>query len=265
MALPAPPLPVDDEDWALFLDVDGTLLEIVETPGEVFVPSAVRSVLQRLLPSLEGALALVSGRSLATLDRLFEPLRLPSAGLHGLERRDAAGAVHRQEVPRGKLEAAREALGEFVERTPGALLEDKGDALALHFRRSPGAAPAAKRQAEELVTALGEPLHVQNGKMVVEIKSQAACKGRSIAAFSREPPFAGRRPVFVGDDVTDEDGFEAVNALGGVSVRVGDLDATAAHYHLESVGALRRWLERLEEALRRRGPGRDTASERAGA
>ena len=235
-------------DWALFLDVDGTLLHIAETPGGVEVSDHLRAVLARLAPLYDHALALISGRQIVQLDRLFAPLALPAAGLHGLERRDPAGRIRRLGDP-AWLDGLRQALGDFAAAHPGVLLEDKGRTLALHYRRAPRAEAAARRIVGELTEGDQERLRVIEGKMVLEIKPRLADKGAAVAAFLDEPPFAGRRPVFIGDDVTDEDAFATVNRLEGISVRVGDLPGTAARYRLPDVNAVVAWLEALPAAL----------------
>ena len=236
-------------DWALFLDVDGTLLPIAETPDEVAVSARLRAALHVVAPALDGAVALISGRSIAGLDRLFVPLRLPIAGLHGLERRDAAGKVHEAEGGAG-LDDWRAALRAFADSHPGVLLEDKGRALALHYRRAPGAEAAARQLVADMAGTDEGRVRVIFGKMVIEIASSLADKGMAIAAFMGEPPFAGRRPVFIGDDVTDEDGFAMVNKLGGYSIRVGDVATSAAAYQFPDVASVVDWLQALPAKLR---------------
>lgn len=242
-----PPLPPWNAGWALFLDVDGTLLEIEEHPDDVRARPRLKVLVEHALNALGGALALVSGRSIASLDSVFAPLVLPAAGLHGLERRGADGRVHYPSGFAGRLGEARCRLMHFVESNPGLLLEDKGAALALHFRAAPDLADAAGRAMEAARAQLGEDFHVQRGKMVLELKPGGEDKGTAVAAFMREPPFAGRLPVFVGDDVTDEDGFRTVNGMGGLSVRVGSLPpgqaATVARHSAASVDAVLDWLE----------------------
>lgn len=225
---------------AFFLDVDGTLLDIAEAPDRVHVPRRVVSVLAQLAASLGGAVALVSGRPIEDLDRLLAPLRLPCAGLHGAERRDAAGALHRRRVD-GALDEARAELEAFCRDHPGALLEDKGAALALHVRQAPGAARQAEAVVAGLVARLAPGHVLQRGKCVLEIKPAGASKAVAIREFMAEPPFAGRVPVFVGDDVTDEDGFEEVNRRGGQSVRVGE-GPTAARAGLAGPADVLDWL-----------------------
>jgi trehalose 6-phosphate phosphatase len=208
--------------WSLFLDVDGTLLEIAPTPDAVKVDDSLLMLMSGLQHALGGAVALVSGRPLLALDALFSPLVWPAAGTHGLERRDATGRIVRCRLPAGELTAARDQLAQLARINPGTLLEDKGCALALHYRAVPGCEAGLRRAVLEIVAALGPDYHVLEGKSVLEIKPVMFNKADAIRAFMREPPFAGRRPVFVGDDFTDLDGFAAVEAADGISVSVGD-------------------------------------------
>lgn len=242
------PLPAWDSCWALFLDVDGTLLEIMERPDDVRAAPRLRRLLATAADALGGALALVSGRSIASLDTVFDPLRLPAAGLHGLERRDADGRVHYPTGYARRIAAARSTLLEFVQSAPGLLLEDKGAALALHYRGAPALEAECRRRIGLAREAAGEDFHVQHGKMVYELKPSGRDKGTAVTDFMAEPPFRGRRPVFVGDDVTDEDGFRAVNALGGTSIRVGHSDESAAHRVAADVAAILDWLNQCPEA-----------------
>ncbi|WP_299393183.1 trehalose-phosphatase [Pelagibius sp.] len=233
------------ESCALFLDVDGTLLPIAPRPQDVRVPPFLLSLLADIQNRLEGALALVSGRCVGELDALFSPLRLSAAGVHGLERRKSAGdtATGGQE---DVLKPLRQPLADFAESHPGLLLEDKGLAMALHFRQAPELEDEAERMVATLLRNSGAALELQHGKMVLEVKPKGANKGTAVAAFMKEPPFRGRVPVFVGDDVTDEDGFEAVNRLGGLSVKVGAAgEATKATYRLQDEAAVHAWLTKF--------------------
>lgn len=216
------PEPRDSAQWCLFLDVDGTLLEIAPTPDAVVVDDALRILLRRVREALDGSLALVSGRSLGQLDALFAPDIWPAAGLHGLERRDAEGRVHFAGAADPALDDARQSLAEVVARAPGALLEDKGRSLAVHYRAAPALEHVLRRELRAIATRLGDDFHVLEGRRVLELKPVAATKARAIEAFMTEAPFAGRLPMFIGDDVTDLDGFAAVEAAGGVSIAVGD-------------------------------------------
>lgn len=235
---PFPPSPADD--WALFLDVDGCLLEFSDTPDGVVVPPLLPARLDALSQRLDGALALVSGRTLASLDRLFAPLRLPAAGMHGLERRH--DGVH-VAAPPAPLQLS-EVLGEarrIAASQPGAVVEDKGAAIALHWRGAPDAAQTLTDFAAAALPRL-PGFRLQHGDHVVELRPASADKGDAIAAFLEQPPFRGRRPVFAGDDLTDEHGFEIVNARGGVSVLVGAREPSAARCGLEAPAAVHAWL-----------------------
>ncbi|HEX5077852.1 MAG TPA: trehalose-phosphatase, partial [Geminicoccaceae bacterium] len=180
------------------------------------------------------------------LDRLFSPLRLSAAGLHGLERRNlAAGVVRTQPIP-AAFEPARSSLEGFARGHPGVLLENKGLTLALHYRKAPQMEEEARTLARAVATESKGALVVLEGKMVLELKPPGSDKGEAIAAFMREPPFRGRRPVFAGDDVTDEAGFATINRLGGISIRIGgDARVTAAAYGHRDVGSMQGWLSDL--------------------
>jgi trehalose 6-phosphate phosphatase len=227
---------------ALFLDVDGTLIEIMPHPDDVRAETGLRNLLAAASGALSGALALVSGRSIASLDRIFAPLCLPAAGLHGLERRDSQGRVHYPADYAERIGAARRELLGFVQSKPGLLLEDKGAALALHYRNAPALEDACRRHIEIARTAAGADFHVQHGKMVFELKPSGQDKGTAVTAFMQEPVFRGREPVFIGDDVTDEDGFKAVNALGGISIRVGALAGSSARFVAADISEILAWL-----------------------
>jgi len=250
-------LPEADAGWAWFLDVDGTLIEIAQRPDAVCVDESARAAIEALHRAADGAVALISGRAIADLDRLFAPLRLPCAGLHGLERRDAGGALHRSVHPSPLLDRVLGELFHFVDAHPGSEVENKGLGVALHYRRAREAEAAAWALADDIAGRYGQTLVVQGGKMVIEFRSPGADKGTAIARFMNEPPFAGRTPVFAGDDVTDEAGFAEVNLRGGLSVRIGDAGHSAANWRLADVAALIDWLGvSPEPAQRDAGGGR---------
>ena len=239
-ALSAPPACPGPAAWALFLDFDGTLIDLAATPDTVVVPSRLRPVLAACAGAFGGAVALVSGRPIAALDALLDPLRLPAAGLHGLERRLPDGTVEHAAHRGPGLPGLRTRLEALVREDGRLLLEDKESSLALHFRRAP-----ERERAMRALVADAAPRHdgyeVLHGKMVVEVKPAHANKGDAIARYLETPPFAGRRPVFAGDDVTDEDGFDAVNRLGGISVKVGAGESRAA-CRVPDADALLDWL-----------------------
>jgi trehalose 6-phosphate phosphatase len=234
-----------DPQSALFLDVDGTLLEIAPRPELVQVPDGLPSLIIRLSAERQGALALISGRPLAQLDRLFKPWQGAAAGLHGIERRRADGildcAADRNSA--AALDRLRLKLAALAADGTGLTLEDKGATLALHYRAAPQRAPEIRAIVEALYRETASVLRLIAGKMVFEFQPRSADKGRAIAAFLAEPPFLGRRPVFVGDDTTDEDGFAEIRRRGGIGVRVGFFDgATAANYRLPTVESVLAWL-----------------------
>jgi trehalose-phosphatase len=165
-----------DSRWCLFLDVDGTLLEIAPTPDAVRVEPSLKELLLRVQQALGGAVALVSGRSLATLDELFAPVHWPAAGLHGLERRDAVGVVHSSGPAGPGLADARVALSSLAERSPGTLLEDKGTSLALHYRAVPELEAVLRREMRDIAAPLGGDYHVLEGKRVLELKPASVTK-----------------------------------------------------------------------------------------
>lgn len=231
---------------ALFLDVDGTLIEIADDPESVVVPNRLKVLFEKLASATDGAIALISGRPIEQIDRLLAPSRLPIAGVHGLERRAADGRLTQQAQFRDLLDPLRGPLTAFVHDHPGLLLEDKHFGFALHYRRRPELQTLVQQFVDGLGSRLPDGLGLLRGRMVVEIKPDGTDKGKALQAFMREPPFAGRTPVFIGDDVTDEAGFATVNALGGVSVKVG-AGASAAHCRLTGVDAVLDWLECVGE------------------
>jgi trehalose 6-phosphate phosphatase len=229
--------------WALFLDVDGTLLEIAATPHDVQVSEDLARLLSELSRRLGGALALISGRSLSSIDQLFAPLLFCASGVHGCERRTAAGHTIRPEIDAQEIAAARAELTALVLEHSGLLLEDKSYGLALHYRLAPQLREWAHSTMESLLQRLGPEYVLQPGKSVLELRPARASKGTSVNAFMQEAPFRGRTPIYIGDDVTDEAAFAAVNALDGVSIRVGAPAPTAAHYRLPDVAAVQEWLQ----------------------
>ncbi|MBS1191153.1 MAG: trehalose-phosphatase [Rhodocyclaceae bacterium] len=235
------PPPPPQSDWAYFLDMDGTLIEIAETPDSIHVDDALLDLVWRLHGACDGAVALVSGRTLADLDRRVGGTFLAIAGQHGLERRSASGRVQTQAAPAAAKEEIARHLASIVARHPGLRLEDKGLTLAIHYRQAPRLASYVHRTLRGLVERCQEGLRLQKGKRVVEVQPAGFDKGSAIEEYLREPPFLGRRPVFIGDDVTDEHGFVVVNRLHGLSVKVGT-GTTVARYRLPDVVAVRQWL-----------------------
>jgi trehalose 6-phosphate phosphatase len=243
---------------ALFLDLDGTLLEIAIEPERAAPSARLRALLPELQRATHGAVAMVSGRPIAELDRLLAPHVFAAAGVHGLERRDAAGRVVAPRPDAALLARIAARIAPFVAHHDGLLLEDKHLSVALHYRRRPDLAAAVGRFVVELAEEAPPGLEVLQGRMVFEFKPRGLDKGAAIRLFMTEPPFTGRTPIFVGDDVTDEAGFRAVNELDGVSVKV-DAGASAARWRLESVADVLDWLE--SAVLARAAPRMEIAHE----
>ena len=230
---------------ALFLDVDGCLIDLAERPEDVVVPEGLLAALGQLSTRVDGALALVSGRPIADLDRLFAPLQLPAAGQHGLEwRLGPTMAVDRIAVDQATLAGLARALNGFAAIRPGLRVEPKGAAVALHYRQAPDLGPEVLDFAAGLV-GQAPGWHALSGKMVVEIKPEGVDKGAAIDRFLAAPPFAGRRPLALGDDVTDEDAFAAALRRGGIALQVGDREPTCATHRLRDPAAARAWIAHL--------------------
>jgi trehalose 6-phosphate phosphatase len=239
MAAPLPPPPLPSEGAALFLDFDGTLVELAEAPDAIAVPGELAGLLERLALRLAGRLAIVSGRALADLDRHVRIPAVAMSGSHGLELRLADGRQVAAERPSALDQAGRE-IARFAAEREGLLVEEKPASVALHFRR----APEHEGEVDALVDGLAERtgLVVQRGKMVAELRPAGADKGDALRALLREPAFAAARPWFVGDDLTDEHAFAAAAELGGAGVLVGPPRTTAARYRLDGVAEVAAWL-----------------------
>lgn len=241
--------PLLDRHAALFLDIDGTLLDIAPTPAEVRVPDGLGPALQRARDLLGGALALISGRAIADIDRLFAPLRLVAAGKHGAELRpDPVAAPLQLEAP--AIDGAmRQAVAEIARADPGIILEDKGAAIALHYRRAPQVGDELGRKLRQVLAADGNRLCLQPGRMVWEIKSCNCSKATAVRALMAQAPFSGRRPVFVGDDASDEDGFVEVERCGGQALAVAGEHSSGREAAFADPAAVRRWLIELPQRI----------------
>ncbi|HSV02619.1 MAG TPA: trehalose-phosphatase [Phenylobacterium sp.] len=233
------PNPLALEHSALFLDLDGTLAPIAARPQDVHPDPRRTDLLERLCAALEGRLAVVTGRTLADADRILEGRVTAVAAVHGLVRRDAAGALHQHSV-HPRLHEAAEAFRAFAARDSGLIVEEKGLSVALHFRLARHCGEAARACARRISAETG--LAVQDGDMVEELRTPGPTKADSVEAFMTEPPFKGAVPIFLGDDATDEDGFAAAQALGGFGVLVGAARPTGARCRLTDVAAALAWL-----------------------
>ncbi|BEP44728.1 MULTISPECIES: trehalose-phosphatase [Variovorax] len=248
-----PPL---GRDAALFLDFDGTLVGLAPTPEAIEIPPALVPLLDDLRDQLGGALAVVSGRQIDSIDRFLAPLRLPAAGEHGVQRRDAQGRMQEQRAP--DLVPILDIANELARVHEGLLVERKHAAIALHYRLAPQL-EAVCRDAMSRAIAHDPMLELMHGKFVFEVKPAGVNKGIAIDAFMAEAPFAGRVPVFLGDDTTDESGFAVVQPRGGVAVKVGSGPSLAQH-RLESPLAVYEWLVQARDLLAARPP-KETASQ----
>ena len=235
------------DSLAVLLDFDGTLVGIADRPDAVVLKAHTVETLLRLEAVLDGAVAIVSGRSIADIDRILGPHRFAVAGIHGLERRGSDGQLHSGAYDRAALDGVAEALDALAEAEPGLRIERKAGSVALHYRQRPEL-EARCREAAEAAAAGAPGARVLTGKMVVEVKLGGRTKADAVSDFMAEPPFAGRTPLYAGDDVTDEDAFRAVAALDGVSIRIGPGE-TAARYRAEDTEAFLDWLDGLSARL----------------
>ncbi|PSJ39578.1 trehalose-phosphatase [Allosphingosinicella deserti] len=243
-----PPPPPDLLDGAaLFLDFDGTLVELAETPDAISVPDHLHSLLDRLGRALSGSLAIISGRAISDLERHLGPLPIAVSGSHGLELRTAEGQMGPVPAP-ATLAVARDEIRQFAADAPGVIVEDKPASVALHYRGAPDREADAVALAGGLAARTG--LTVQAGKMVVELRPAGADKGDALRRLMAEPAFANKRPVFVGDDLTDEHAFVAAKEMGGAGILVGPSRETAAAWRLDDVAAVAAWLMAVTGGVR---------------
>lgn len=240
-----PPPPARLTRPALFLDLDGVLAPLAETPDAVVPHPERTAALRAVADRLNGRVAIISGRTIAEIDRIAEASAASASGVHGLERRRADGSLHRAE-PAPEVRDAVAAFEAFASTRPGVIVEDKAVSAGLHYRGAPTEADAAMALASDLAQRTG--LTMQAGNLVVELKTPGTSKGTALRAFMTEPPFAGAVPVMLGDDLTDEDGFRAAEALGGFGVLVGPPRQTAARHGLPDVDAVLAWLNAVEES-----------------
>ncbi|MDR3515854.1 MAG: trehalose-phosphatase [Azospirillaceae bacterium] len=243
-------LPPGQRNWALFLDVDGTLVGPSEPPEAARIAPQLHPVFRTLMAATDGAVALVSGRAISSLDQVFAPFVLPAAGQHGMERRTSRGELIQEPVDRTILDALIAHLTRYVATRPGLEIDIKNISVGLDYRLAPAYAAEAADFFQDLIDREAPGFHVQRGKTISEARLLSATKGRAIEAFMAESPFCNRVPVFLGDDLPDEDGFVTTNRLGGVSVRVGaDPVTTAAQWRIDSIAEVHDWLKNLAATI----------------
>jgi trehalose 6-phosphate phosphatase len=243
-----PLLPADLTKIAILLDVDGTLLDLAPTPREVFVSHELRDTLGRLCQGTGGAVAFVSGRPVSELDLIFSPLQLPAIGGHGAEFRAAAGAMtEAARLPPLDPDVKRQ-FAAIAETGPGIILEDKGYSLALHYRLARDKEQVVREAAMKIWRELDTTsLEILPGKLVLEVKQAGTTKATAVRELMRIPPFAGRRPVFIGDDVTDLGVFAILPELGGIGISVGR-NVPGIDFCFERPTDVRHWLEQLSHS-----------------
>ena len=245
------PAAIDLRRTALLLDVDGTLLDIATTPEDVVVPDTLQPALRGLIAVANGAVALVSGRTIATLDRLFAPLKVPAIGGHGAEMRIAPdGAVVKHHVP-DLSEALRERLHALSAIDPRLLIEDKLHSIAVHYRLAHQHEDVLKAKIAEIVSAGGDHVEILAGKSVFEVKPSRFNKGSAVIELMSQPPFEGRTPIFLGDDTTDESVFAILPELSGSGFSVGRAIPGAVGV-VPSPGDVRSWLTEIATHAGRR-------------
>lgn len=241
--LNAPIGDIDLRNSAILLDVDGTVLDIAPTPNAVTVPAELRGVLERLRAETGGAVAFVSGRPIADLDAIFAPMRFPCIGGHGAELRLADGSLVRfaDKLPVALVRR----LADLADEATGILVENKGYSVAVHYRLAPERGTEIANAVANICKEFAQqPLQILPGKSVVEVKAVAVNKGTGVRELMKYPPFAGRRPVFIGDDVTDEPAFAAVAEQGGIGLSVGrDIEGAAGRF--DGPADVREWLGRI--------------------
>jgi trehalose 6-phosphate phosphatase len=242
-------LAYDPAGCALFLDVDGTLLDIALTPAQVVVPPGLVELLLRVAQGLGGAVAILTGRQLAEIDTLLAPAKFAGAGVQGAElRRVAAGPIERVATP--LPQALVDSLAALAERLPGAVIEPKGPGIAVHYRAAPELKPVVEAEIRALLTQYPDELVICPGRKLFEIVPEGLSKGTALETLAALPPFAGRRPVMIGDDAGDVPALTAAVRLGGFGLRVAGGHFGRANVDLEGPAGVAAWLERLARRLK---------------
>ncbi len=250
----APPLPSPRDRWALFVDIDGTLVDFAQRPDDVRIDSGLITLLERLEDALDGALAVLSGRHLADIDRMLAPLVLPAGALHGIERRLPNGDTTVTPAPRAVSEQVRKACLEGIQLLRGVTLESKaGSGFAMHYRSARHHAAAVHQLVHRIADESGSQFVVQTGSCVAELIPPGRDKGSALRSLLDSPPFRGRRPIVLGDDLTDEHAFIEASRHEGFGIIVGGRRPTAARFALESPGHAVDWLHTLLGVLNDEG------------
>jgi trehalose 6-phosphate phosphatase len=244
MDIAPPPLVSDLRHSAILLDIDGTILDIAPSPRQVWVPAGLRSTLTRLVDRTGGAVALVSGRTINDIDLIFSPLQVAAIGVHGAEMRLRGDAdVQERIAPLSK--GLKRKLAAVAELGPGILVEDKGYSLALHYRLAPDKGPVMLEAVAKICAGVPEErVEILPGKLIVDIKPAAIDKGNAVHELMQHSPFAGRRPIFIGDDTTDLPVFSLVPKFGGQAYSVGGI-AADVDGHFDTPELVRDWLARI--------------------
>jgi len=250
LELPPRLLPFTDQPLALFVDIDGTLVDFVRRPQDVRLDPDLLGLLSRLQHLLDGAVAVLSGRELSDVDRLLSPLKLPAGALHGLQTRDALGRVRSLLPPPAWATRIARECEEVAASLPGVWLERKAKvSFALHYRDAPSQGAAVLGAAARIAASSAGRYRLQAGNCVAELKPAGADKGDALQSLLAMPPFRGRAPLVLGDDLTDEPAFSMAEQLGGVGVIVGQRRPTAARHALTSPKHTGRWLAALATRL----------------
>lgn len=236
-------LVADPSEWALFIDIDGTLLDMAPTPDSVVVPPGLVRVLEALAHRFAGAVALSTGRRVCDADRLFAPLKLTTSGVHGTEVRTSPGAERTMLVSPASPELV-EAVTRAASMSPGVLVEPKGAGIAVHYRNAPDAGPMLKLELARIVGDRND-LVLRPGRKVLEIIPKGYSKGTALTWFMGQPPFRGRRPVMIGDDEGDESALLAAQRFGGIGLKVAGEHFSRACADFDGVPSVRAWLAAL--------------------
>jgi trehalose 6-phosphate phosphatase len=249
----------DPSRWALFVDIDGTLLGVASTPDGVRVPAGLVQLLDTLVRSLGGAVAILTGRRIADADSLFAPLKLAASGVHGTELRCERGGpidTLARPIPADVILA----MNKISSLASGILVEQKGCGVAVHYRNAPLARKALETELAAIVAASSYELVLREGRKVLEAVPSGYSKGTALTTLMSLPPFKGRRPVMVGDDVGDESAFQVAERLGGLGLRVGGEHYDTGTADFDGVDSVRAWLKALASRLATQQPAQPQSS-----